>query len=227
MSWDAGVTASIVPPHGPSPVPVERARGDGRVAALTVDDGPAAATGALLDVLGELGVRATFCVVGSQVVGRPDLLRRTVAEGHALANHGWDYADLGGAGEAEVERSIRRTAEAVRAAVGPVPVRWFRAANGSWGRTAEIAVRLGLQPLGVTGTIGDWLTQDVGVLVPRLREALRPGGLLLVHDGGGDRRGTVAAVRQVLGEALEEGWRFTLPEHPDPVGPEVSGSGAG
>jgi endo-1,4-beta-xylanase len=52
--------------------------------------------------------------------------------------------------------------------------------------------------------------------VRRLRRALVPGGLLLVHDGGGDRRGTVAAVRQVLAEALEEGWRFTLPEHPGP-----------
>jgi endo-1,4-beta-xylanase len=195
--------------------PVTRARGSGRVAALTVDDGPARDTAALLDVLAALGVRATFCVVGEQVRARPDVLRRVVADGHVLANHGWGYADLGVADEAQVEDSLRRTDEAVRAAVGAVPVRWYRAADGSWGPTAQVAVRLGMQPLAVTGAIGDWLTQDVPTLVGRLREALVPGGLLLVHDGGGDRRGTVAAVRQVLGEALEEGWRFTLPEHPD------------
>jgi endo-1,4-beta-xylanase len=196
--------------------PVTRARGAGRVAALTVDDGPAHDTTALLDVLAALGVPATFCVVGEQVRARPDLLRRAVEEGHALANHGWDYADLGAADEAEVEHSLRRTDAAIRAAVGGVPVRWYRAANGSWGRTAAVAVRLGMQPLGVTGTVEDWVTQDVTTLVRRLRRALVPGGLLLVHDGGGDRRGTVAAVRQVLAEGLEEGWRFTLPEHPGP-----------
>ena len=196
------------------PAPVVRASGTGRVAALTVDDGPAPDTPALLDVLDDLGVTATFCVVGTHVEAEPAVLRRTVAAGHAVANHGWDLRDLGSADEAEVAASLVRTTAAVRSAAGEVPVRWYRAANGSWGRTAAVAVRLGLQPLGVAGTVGDWLTQDPDVLEHRLRLALRPGGLLLVHDGGGDRRGTVAAVRRVLTGALEAGWTFTLPEHP-------------
>ena len=197
------------------PEPVVRARGTGRVVALTVDDGPAADTPALLDVLADLGVVATFCVVGEQVRAAPEVLRRTVAEGHLLANHGWDLADLGAADEDDVERSLVRTSREIVRAVGPVPVRWYRAANGSWGRTAGVAVRLGLQPLGVTGTIDDWRTQDAAVLERNLRAALRPGGLLLVHDGGGDRRGTVAAVRRVVGEALADGWLFSTPRHPD------------
>lgn len=199
--------------------PVVRARddrgADGRVTALTVDDGPAADTPALLDVLADLGVVATFCVVGERVRAASDVLRRTVAEGHLLANHGWSYADLGAADEGQVERSLVRTSREIERAVGAVPVRWYRAANGSWGRAAAVAVRLGLQPLGVTGTIDDWRTQDVAVLERNLRAALRPGGLLLVHDGGGDRRGTVAAVRRVVGEALADGWTFTVPRHPD------------
>lgn len=206
----------------PTPEPVVRAAGTGRVLALTVDDGPAADTAALLEVLGGLGVQATFCVVGQQVAapGGGALLRRTVAAGHTLANHGWDYADLRSASPATVERALRATTDAVADAVGPVPLRWFRAANGSWGRTPEVAVRLGLQPLGVVGAVGDWLTQDVPTLVARLRSAARPGGVLLVHDGGGDRRGTVAAVRRVASELLDEGWTFTLPEHPDDPRPD-------
>ena len=196
--------------------PVLRAQGRGKVVALTVDDGPAPETAALLDVLGELGIRATFCVVGNRVataVGA-ELVRRTVADGHALANHGWSYADLGLASEETIGADLLKTNAAIRAAAGEVPLRWYRAANGSWGRTAEVAVRLGLQPLGVTGTIDDWLTQDVPALEANLRRAFRPGGLLLVHDGGGDRRGTVAAVQTVLAEALADGWQFTLPCHP-------------
>ena len=176
-------------------MPVTRARGSGRVAALTVDDGPAPATEALLDVLAELRVVATFCVVGEHVAapGGAALLRRAVADGHALASHGWDLADLGARGGRSVAADLRRTDAAIRAALGDlvVPVRWYRPANGSWGVTARVAVELGMQPLGVLGTIGDWLTQDVPGLEADLRAAVRPGGMLLVHDGGGDRRGTV------------------------------------
>ena len=75
--------------------------------------------------------------------------------------------------------------------------------------------QLGLQPLGVTGTIDDWRTQDVATLEANLRAAIRPGGIVLVHDGGGDRWGTVEALGTVLPEWLAAGWRFTRPAHPD------------
>jgi endo-1,4-beta-xylanase len=74
----------------PVPEPVLTAAGSGRVAALTVDDGPdRVATAALLDLLAEHEVRATFCVVGQEVLapGGAALLRRTVAEGHLVAAH--------------------------------------------------------------------------------------------------------------------------------------------
>jgi endo-1,4-beta-xylanase len=60
-------------------------------------------------------------------------------------------------------------------------------------------------------TIGDWLTQDEAVLTARLREVMRPGEIVLVHDGGGDRAGSVAAVRAVVAEHLAAGGRFALP----------------
>ena len=94
-------------------------------------------------------------------------------------------------------------------------MQWFRAPNGSWGRTAPVAAGLGLQPLGVTGTIDDWRTQHVLTLCANLRAAIRPGGIIVAHDGGGDRRGTVEAVRVVLPEWLHDGWTFTVPAHPD------------
>jgi hypothetical protein len=77
-----------------------------------------------------------------------------------------------------------------------------------------VAVGLGLQPLGVTGTIDDWRTPHVGTLVANLRAAIRPGGIVLAHDGGGDRWGTVQALRTVLPQWLAAGWRFTRPAHP-------------
>ena len=153
----------------PTPDPVMTASGRGRVAALTLDDGPnGEATLALLDLFAAHRVRATFCVVGAQVraAGGVEVLRRTVAEGHALAAHGMTFADQGPWHPDRVRADIRATVAVIRDALGDptAPVPWFRAPNGSWGATAAVAVELGLQPLGVTGTIDDLRTQDVATL---------------------------------------------------------------
>lgn len=196
--------------------------GSSRVAALTVDDGPNGdTTAALLDLLAALGVPAVFCLVGGNLGRRHDtLVRRMVAEGHLVANHGMTYADMGTWPPDLVERDLTAVNTLIRRALGDpaAPIPYFRAPNGSWGHTAEVACRLGLQPLGVVNTIGDWETQDEATLTTRLREAIRPGELFVVHDGGGDRRSTVAALRAVLTERLADGWRFTLPAGPSAAG---------
>ncbi|QIG44999.1 polysaccharide deacetylase family protein [Nocardioides anomalus] len=197
-------------------IEVARADGRGRCVALTVDDGPAGATtAALLDLLAEHAVPATFCLVGERAAGpgAAPLVRRVVAEGHVLANHGWSYDDLGAAPVPRVADELARTTAAIRAAAGDpdVPVPFYRAPNGSWGCSADVAAAQGMRPLAVTGTIDDWLTQDADTLVERLRAARRPGGLLLVHDGGGDRSGTLAALRRELPRWLAEGWTFVRP----------------
>ena len=145
------------------------------------------------------------------------MLRRVVADGHRLAAHGMTYADMGRWSPDRVRADLLANLAVVREALGDpaASIPWFRAPNGSWGCTAQVAVDLGLQPLGVTGTIDDWRTQDVTTLTANLRAAISPGGIVLAHDGGGDRRGTVEAVGVVLPQWLDDGWRFTLPADPD------------
>lgn len=209
----------------PTPTPVTAARGTGRVVALTFDDGPNPGdTERLLDVLAANRVTATFFVVGRQVRTPQGaaLLRRTVAEGHALGNHSSDYADLGAVPAVEVEADLRQALADIRTALGDrhAPVPYFRAPNGSWGATGEVAARLGMQPVGLGRVIHDWDGNDLSeaTLTANLRAAFRPGGVVLVHDGGGDRRASVAAVATVLPEKLAEGWRFTLPAGGPPSG---------
>jgi endo-1,4-beta-xylanase len=91
-------------------------------------------------------------------------------------------------------------------------VPYFRAPNGNWGETESVAGTLGMRSLAVVNTIDDWLTQDVPTLTENLRAAIRPGQLVLAHDGGGERAGTVDAVIAVVTELLSAGWTFTLPD---------------
>lgn len=203
----------------PVPTPVHSARGTGRVAALTFDDGPAPGqTGRLLDVLADLGVTATFCVVGQNVRARggEELLRRIVAEGHTLGNHSVDYADLGSASETEVDAALRENLRIIRGALGDpgAPVPYFRAPNGTFGATGRVAVALGMQPLGLGNVIHDWEAcpdRSVATLSRHLRAAIAPGAVVLAHDGGGERRTTVDAVAAVLPEKIAAGFTFTLP----------------
>jgi endo-1,4-beta-xylanase len=200
----------------PVATPVTAATGTGNVSALTVDDGPnPGETEELLDFLADNDIRATFCVIGQNITapGGAEILRRIVDEGHVLCNHTTSYADMGSWTPEQVEADLTENLEIIREALGKPnqKVPYFRAPNGSWGQTREVAVQLGMQPLGVVNTISDWATQDLPTLEANLRAAMKPGELVLVHDGGGDRTNTVAAVKTVVSERLADGWTFTLP----------------
>ena len=205
----------------PVTTPVRLAAGVGDVAALTFDDGPdPGTTPALLDFLAEHDVRAVFCVIGRNITARGGaaILERIVADGHVLGNHSTDYADLGAWSAERVEADLRANLSVIRDALGNPGQRvpFWRAPNGSWGASRAVAVSLGMQPLAVANTIGDWLTQDVPTLTANLRSAMRAGEIVLAHDGGGDRSGTLAAVRAVVTERLAEGWTFTFPRGTPP-----------
>lgn len=200
----------------PVTTPVRAASGDGLVCALTFDDGPNGKdTAELLDFLSARAIRAVFAVIGEQIqaLGGAALLRRAVGEGHVLCNHSTSFADMGDWRADAVRADMLANFAIIREALGDsdAPVPFWRAPNGNWGLTAEVAVELGMQPLDVVNVIEDWIDQDVDLLADRLRAVMTPGELVLVHDGGGDRAGSIEAAMRVVDERLAEGWRFTLP----------------
>jgi len=225
---DLTVTASgegFVPGGAVDPTTsqVTTARGTGNVAALTFDDGPnPGETEQLLDLLAVNGIHATFCVIGQniQATGGAEILQRIVAEGHTLCNHSTSYADMGSWTPEQIEADLKANLAIIRGALGDpdYPVPYFRAPNGSWGATPQVAVDLGMQPLGLGNLIFDWdgNDQSVETLSANLRTAITPGSVVLGHDGGGDRSGTVAAYEAVLPELLADGWTFTLPAERGP-----------
>ncbi len=210
----------------PVPTPVSLADGTGLVSALTFDDGPnPGTTPALLDFLAANDIQAVFCVIGQNITapGGADILRRIVADGHVLCNHSTGYVDMGSWTAAQVEADLVENLRIIRTALGDPnqPVPFWRAPNGSWGVSPNVAVALGMQPLAVVNTINDWATQDVAVLTSNLRAAMKPGEVVLAHDGGGDRSGTLAAVQTVVAERLADGWSFVLPVGTPPAAGEV------
>jgi peptidoglycan/xylan/chitin deacetylase (PgdA/CDA1 family) len=167
---------------------------------LTFDDGPGAQTAEVLDALREYGRRATFFLVGRQVAAGAELVRRIVAEGHAVRNHSWDHQRLDELGEAAIVDQLRRCSAAIESVTGAPPA-IFRPPYGARdARVDRVAAGLGMQTLLWDVDPADWSRPGAEVIAAAIRSA-RPGEVVLLHDGRGDRSQTVAGLRLALAQS--------------------------
>ena len=183
-----------------------------RVVALTLDDGPDAAhTPAILRLLHAHGARATFFLISGRVPGREARVAAAVAAGHELGNH-----------LTRDEPSIRLPLDAFTAALreaGTVlgrfgPVRWVRPGSGWYTRAMLDAI----EREGCRCALGSVYPYDAHVPSARLAAAYvlanaRPGAVIVLHEGGGRGRRTIAVLRRVLPALRARGYRVvTLSE---------------
>ncbi|MER7458923.1 polysaccharide deacetylase family protein [Micromonospora sp. NPDC126480] len=169
--------------------------------ALTFDDGPDPRyTPQVLAILREFHVTATFCVVGEMASAHPDLIRAIVADGHTLCNHSWNHdVALGSRSRERIQADLLRTSEAIRAAVPDAPIAYYRQPGGAW-TYAVVAVsrELGMTPLHWTVDPADWRAPGAGRIASTVLTGVEPGAVVLLHDAGGDRQGTVDALYRIL-----------------------------
>ena len=184
----------------------EHGRRDTPRAALTFDDGPDPVhTRRILEILARYGVRATFFCVGHHVVALPDEVRRIVAAGHELGNHSWSHPFLPDLTGDQLREQIDRTAEAVARVTGEAPTR-FRPPYGA----LSPEVLAALEGLPDTLTLWDvdsrdWARPGSERIAATVLEAAGPGSVVLLHEGGGDRRQTVRALPAIIEGLLERG----------------------
>ncbi|WP_242395176.1 polysaccharide deacetylase family protein [Anaeromyxobacter oryzisoli] len=185
-----------------------------RAVALTFDDGPSGDTPAVLDALDRAGVRATFFVLGEAALRRPDLVREIARRGHVVARHGHTHRKLLAAGPAAVADELDRCAAAIRAAgVEPAPL--FRAPHGFRGPFLGPALRARrLTLIGWTRGVFDTARPGADVIAARACRRMRPGEILLLHDGCGTpgidprRDQTAAAVAEIVRRWRAAGYTF-------------------
>ena len=192
---------------------VAKAGTRGRGVALTFDDGPWPTTPKLLKVLKRLHVHATFFVVGTMVNARPAMLRAEERAGHVVADHTEDHANLSGRPQLQQAHELAQGAIAIRDATGHLPT-LFRPPYGAFDATT-IAL---LHSAGMTNVI--WTIDSdhydrpgVRAIVSRVLRQARTGSIVLMHDGGGDRTQTIAAVPFIVRGLRRRGLEpVTLPK---------------
>jgi peptidoglycan/xylan/chitin deacetylase (PgdA/CDA1 family) len=201
--------------------------------ALTFDDGPhPAGTPAVLAALAELGWRATFFMLGTQVRAHPALAAAVADAGHEVALHGDEHRYLFTRPHREIRDDLTRGVEALQEATGARPC-WFRPPYGvlTAGGLAA-ARRLALRPLLWTAWGRDWLPAATPrSVVQELGHGVLDGGTVLLHDSDvtsapGSWRVTVAALPVLAEELARRGLRVGpagehgMPRRP-PLGPPL------
>jgi len=222
-AWCLAVAFAAVPwlvwqllaPHGRlfGPVVTSFAT-DRREVWLTLDDGPdPATTPAVLDLLARHGARATFFLIGRNVARFPALARQIERAGHTVGNHTFHHRGLSFwcAGPNRIGREIDRWADAARAA-GIVPPRWFRPPVGMKNPflQAQLAPRhLALVLWNARGF--DGTGQDARAAFARIAPQIRPGAILLAHEGGHNPASRLEFVTLLLEHLTREGYACILP----------------
>ena len=177
-------------------------RGD--CVALTFDDGPSEPyTGQVLDILQARGVKATFFLVGENALRFPDSVRREAALGMEIGNHSMTHPNMILRRPSSVFWEVAQTESILETLTGIRP-RWFRPPHGFRDpRLFQQTRRLDLPVAGWSNMPKDWTTPGMDVIVQRVLNQLKPGDIILLHDGenamaGGDRSQTVRALPYIL-----------------------------
>lgn len=190
-----------------------RRRSAGPIVYLTFDDGPHPTyTPQILDVLARNSARGTFFEIGESVHAFPALTRRVVAAGHLVGNHTWHHADLSKASHASFLSEVSSTTTALKKAGVPA-VRCLRPPYGARNHDVDRWTReLGLIEELWTVDPQDWRRPGTSSIVRNVLDNARDGSIVLMHDGGGNREQSVAALKQILPALKARGYRFaTLP----------------
>jgi len=191
---------------------VWRGHPDRRTVALTFDDGPSESTPAILQVLAQYRVPATFFQVGANVDRLPDIARAVAAAGHAIGNHSYAHPLFCFRSPAFIEADLRRAQQTIRAHTG-IELEWFRAPYGvRWFGTGRAQRRLSLTGVMWSAIGRDWRLNSAQVF-GRLANGARNGAILCLHDGRElqmrpDINETVEAVRRLIPALLERGYRL-------------------
>ncbi len=198
-------TPSASPTHKKYSVPFRWSpRTDRKVIYLTFDDGPSQHTPEILKILSENGARGTFFQIGRNVPSEPSIEKQIIEQGSAIGNHTWDHSALGKMTAEQQADQLSRTRDRIGADQGPC----MRAPYGSMNnKTRPTAASLGMTPVLWSLDTFDWQGKSSAAIEATIVKA-KSGDVVLMHDGGGNRAPTVAALRAALPKLKQQGYVF-------------------
>ncbi len=209
------VTLSLLGIWKPPPVTIVRSGGSitavgRRQVALTFDDGPSSYTSQVLDVLRRYDVPATFFVQGGLVAANADAVKRAVREGHSVQSHTWGHPVLARLSDSAISAELSRASAAIKASTGRWPTCYRPPEGVTSDRVRAVARSVGLGDEVLWNVDpSDYRRPPPSTLASRVLAAANGQGVLpVLHDGGGNRANTVAALPTIIETLNARGYRF-------------------
>ena len=176
---------------------------DEKTVAVTFDDGPGAeSTMMLLDGLKERNVRATFFLVGENIKGHEDIVKRMHDEGHIIGNHTYTHVILTKIPQEKALEEIYNTNKIIEEITGE-KVKYIRPPCGEWNN--DMFFKVDLQPVFWNVDTLDWKRKDVGGIVEDVVKNVRSGDIILLHDIYDT---SVAAALEIIDRLKDKGFVF-------------------
>ncbi|HEX8217697.1 MAG TPA: polysaccharide deacetylase family protein [Chloroflexia bacterium] len=191
--------------------PAARASQATKTVYLTFDDGPHPKyTPQVLDLLTRYNARATFFVIGQSAQAYPKLLQAEIDAGHALGNHTFTHRSFLSMNRAQFQEEVLST----QRVLGDAATTFIRPPGGAINaRSRGFAEELGLQVVLWDIDPRDWSRPGASAISSHVLQRVKTGSIVLLHDGGGDRSQTVAALETILAKLSAQGYAFeTLPQ---------------
>ena len=189
---------------------VNRANTEDKIVALTYDDGPNPPyTNQLLDVLVRYNAKGTFFAIGQNIEKYPDVVRLMKQSGSELANHSYSHPDMLFKPNEFLQSEIEKT-DSLLQQLGVQNTIHFRP---PWGRRF-IGLPLMISQMKKKLIMWDIDSQDYfdehtpEVIANRVIEGIRPGAIVVMHDGGGNRSRTVVATEMIIKSLQPQGYQF-------------------
>ena len=178
---------------------------NGKMVALTFDDGPTSTTSQVLDVLDKYGVKATFFLVGQNINGNTrSILERQNASGHELANHSYTHSDMTTMSYSAIQNEINQTNNLIKQYTGQT-AKFFRPPYISVNNTMYSAIDMGF----VQGTMhNDWDGSSSSYQIANsVTQGVKDGQIILLHDFQGNTA-TVNALPTIIENLQSQGYQF-------------------
>lgn len=182
-----------------------RAADPGRRVALIFDDGPGGQTESVLRELERAGARATFFVIGEEVVRKPEIVKRLHSSGMEIGNHSQSHRPMPRLDRRGQRGEVATTQAEIERVTGRRP-QLFRPPEITWNEDTA-------QALAAEGTLGvlhsvetsDW-ARPGSQAIARAAAGAKPGDIIALHDAGGDRSQTIAAVGPIVQGLRQKGF---------------------
>lgn len=170
--------------------------------ALTFDDGPSEYTEELSQGLKERGVQATFFLLGENMEGKEEVVKRLAEDGHLLGNHSYHHVQLNKLSETKACQEIVRTNNLIYEYTGIYPM-YVRPPYGEW--DTELDCGVDMIPVFWNVDSLDWKLKNTDQIVKKVMEQVEDGDIILMHDGYST---SVEAAFRIVDTLQEEGYQF-------------------